>query len=75
VIVRSRQSLRTVRTQRSARRPDHLDPVGAKDLVEGAAELCVTVVDQQLEVRGCVNTISLQTGQIRTADEFVPQGQ
>ncbi len=38
-----------VRVRRSDRRPDHLDPLGAKDLVEGAAELRVAVVDQQLE--------------------------
>jgi hypothetical protein len=29
--------------------PDHFDLLGAKDLVEGAAELCVPVVDQQSE--------------------------
>jgi hypothetical protein len=29
--------------------PDHLDPFGAEDFVEGAAELCVAVMDQQLE--------------------------
>jgi len=35
--------------RRSHRRPDHLDPLGTKDLIEGAAELRVAVVDQQPE--------------------------
>src|SRR6266545_1748333 len=35
-----------VRVRRSDRRPD---PLGAEDLVEGAAELRVAVMDQQLE--------------------------
>jgi hypothetical protein len=40
-----------VRVRRSNRRPDHLDPLGAEDFVEGAAELRVTIVDQQLKLR------------------------
>jgi hypothetical protein len=38
-----------VRVRRSDRRRDHLDFLGAKDLVEGVAELRVAVVDQQFE--------------------------
>jgi len=40
-----------VRVRRPNRRPDHLDPLGAEDFVEGAAELRVAIVDQQLESR------------------------
>src|SRR5215216_4344500 len=38
-----------VRVRRLDRCPDHLDPLGAKDLVEAAAELPVPIVDQQPE--------------------------
>jgi hypothetical protein len=33
------------------RRPDDVDPLGAKDLVEGAAELPVAIMSQQSEQR------------------------
>jgi hypothetical protein len=36
-----------VRLRRSDGSPDHLDPLGAEDFVEVAAELRVAVVDQQ----------------------------
>jgi hypothetical protein len=39
-----------VGVRRSYGRADHLDPLAAKDLVEGAAELGVAIVDQQLEL-------------------------
>jgi hypothetical protein len=38
-----------VRVRRLHGRPDHLDSLAAKDLVESPAELAVTVVDQQPE--------------------------
>jgi hypothetical protein len=38
-----------VRVRRLHWRPDHFDPLGAKNLVEDSAELPVAVVDQQLE--------------------------
>ena len=38
-----------VRVRRLHGRPDHVDPLGAKDLVEAAAELRVAVMDQQPE--------------------------
>ncbi len=40
-----------VRVRRSNRRPDHLDPLGAEDLVKGATELRVAIVDQHPELR------------------------
>jgi hypothetical protein len=56
--IRSRQSARTVRTQRSAkafafggldRRANHLDALRAEDLVESVAELRVAIVDEEPE--------------------------
>lgn len=56
--IRSRQSARTVRTQRSAkalafggldRRADDLDALRAEDLVEGVTELRVAIVDEEPE--------------------------
>src|SRR6266540_484459 len=35
-----------VRVRRSNRRPDHLDPLGAEDLVKGATELRVAIVEK-----------------------------
>ena len=56
--IRSRQSARTVRhpafgvgvrVWRLDGRADHLDALGAEDLVEGVAELLVAVVDEESE--------------------------
>src|SRR5215218_2203970 len=56
--IRSRQSARTVRIQRSAKafafgawiaRADHLDPFRPEDLVERAAELGVAIMDEKPE--------------------------
>jgi hypothetical protein len=38
-----------VRLRSFNRSPDHLDPLSREDLVEGAAELRVAIMDQQLE--------------------------
>ena len=40
-----------VRVRCLHRSPDHIDPLGAEDVVEGAAELRVAIMDQQLELR------------------------
>ena len=56
--IRSRQSARSVRTQRSAwaarfrrldRRADHRDVFAAEDVVEGAADLRISVADEEPE--------------------------
>ena len=38
-----------VRVRRPNRRPDHLDPLGAEEFVEAAAELAVAIVDQEAD--------------------------
>ena len=38
-----------VRVWRLERRADHLDPLGAEDLVEGVAELLVAIVNEESE--------------------------
>ena len=43
-----------VRLRRSERRPDDLESLGSEDLVEGASELAVSIVDQEAQRRSAL---------------------
>jgi hypothetical protein len=43
-----------VRLRRAERRPDDLESLGSEDLVEGASELAVSIVDQEAQRRSAL---------------------
>jgi hypothetical protein len=62
-----------VRVRRLHRSPDHLDLLRAEDFVEGAAELRVAVMDQQLEAAWtCWERPVEATGSLRNGRSLPP---